>query len=118
MNRLNPEDLHTDFLSGTTMEGPLIPRRYTLTHSDRTGELFLSIGFDYNARALVFGRAGWRETIFRNELPLVLEAIRYGDRGIFQIHPGLDQATIQVHFQSQNPKHSNIEQGGVLYNYK
>jgi len=153
MNRLNPENLHTDFLPGTTAEGPLIPRRYTLTHSDRTGELFLSIGPDYNKRqisgwytrlmrdevlaewnqaeegyslhvylhvsgGLVFGRAGWREAIFRNELPLVLESIRYGDRNLFITYPALETASTSVHFQSSDSKHCKTEQWGILSNYR
>lgn len=112
MKSLNPEHLHTEFLPGTTNESPLRPRRYTLTHSDRTGQLFLCVGLEYNQRqisrwytrlmrdevlaewkhddeayslwvylhvsgGIVFGRSGWREAIFRRELPLVLEAIRY-----------------------------------------
>ena len=44
--------LHVKFAEGTSPEGPLAPRRYTLTHSDMTGELFLSIGPDYDRRAL------------------------------------------------------------------
>ena len=52
MKRLNPENLRTDFLPGTTSESPLIPRRYTLTHSDRTGKLFLCVGIDYNKRQI------------------------------------------------------------------
>ncbi len=40
------------FLPGTGRDSPLTPRRYTLTHSDRTGHLFLSIGADYDAAAL------------------------------------------------------------------
>lgn len=32
------------YLPGTEETGPLEARRYTLTHSDRTGELQLSIG--------------------------------------------------------------------------
>ena len=153
MKHLNPENLHTNFLLGTTAEGPLIPRRYTLTHSDRTGELFLCIGLEYNTRqisgwytrlmrdevlaewkqgkegyslhvylhisgGLVFGRAGWRETIFRNELPLVLESIRYGDRGLFITYPALEKASIYVHFQSSDSRPSKTEQWGVLSNYK
>jgi hypothetical protein len=153
MKRLNPENLRIDFLSGTTMESPLIPRRYTLTHSDRTGELFLCIGPDYNKRqtsglytrlmrdevlaewkqdengyylhiylhvsgGLVFGRAGWREEIFRSELLLVLESIRYGDRGLFIVHPEMDLAPIYVHFQSPDPKHHKTELFGVLCDYQ
>lgn len=153
MKRLNPESLHTEFLSGTTPESPVTPRRYTLTHSDRTGELFLSVGLDYNQRqisgwytrfmrdevlaewkrdekgyslhvylhvsgGLVFGRAGWREAIFRSELPLVLEAICYGDRSLFIAYPELDRGSIIVHFQSSDPNHQKIEEFGAPFNYR
>jgi hypothetical protein len=55
MKRLNPEKLRNEFLPGTTPESPVTPRRYTLTHSDRTGELFLCFGLDYNQRQI----SGW-----------------------------------------------------------
>ncbi len=48
MQRLNPKKLYVTYLTGTTPEQLAVPRRYTLTHSDRTGELFLSIGSQYN----------------------------------------------------------------------
>ena len=137
MKRLSPKKLYTEFLPRTTPESPVTPRRYTLTHSDRTGNLFLSVGLDYNQHqisgwytrlmrdevlaewkkddkgyslhvylhvsgGLVFGRANWREAIFRNELPLVLEAIRYGDRSLFKTYPELDHGLIIVHFQSSD----------------
>jgi hypothetical protein len=44
--------LHVTFAEGTAPDGPLTPRRYTLTHSDRTGHLFLTVGLGYDARAL------------------------------------------------------------------
>ena len=44
--------LHVTFAEGTQLDGPLTPRRYTLTHSDRTGDLFLTIGSDYDRHAL------------------------------------------------------------------
>jgi hypothetical protein len=50
MERLNPEKLHVTFLSGTEADVLLLPRRYTLTHSDRTGILDLSIGREYNMK--------------------------------------------------------------------
>lgn len=46
MDHLIPEKLHVNFLDG--VDGPITPRAYTLTHSDSTGELFLSIGQHYN----------------------------------------------------------------------
>lgn len=34
-------------MNGCTAKEPVIQRRYTLTHSDSTGELFLTIGLQY-----------------------------------------------------------------------
>jgi len=48
MSRLRPEKLHVRFAGGARADGPLAPRRYTLTHSDRTGDLFLTIGAAYD----------------------------------------------------------------------
>jgi len=52
MERLNPDKLHVTYSSGTNPEELILPRRYTLTHSDRTGELFLSIGNEYNRKQI------------------------------------------------------------------
>ncbi len=43
MKRLNPQKLRVAYLTGSTPKDLVVPRRYTLTHSDRTGELFLTI---------------------------------------------------------------------------
>jgi hypothetical protein len=48
MSRLRPEKLHVRFSGDTATDGPLAPRRYTLTHSDATGDLFLTVGQDYD----------------------------------------------------------------------
>jgi hypothetical protein len=48
MAHLNPEKLHVNFYGGAKADGPIKPRAYTLTHSDATGDLFLSIGQHYN----------------------------------------------------------------------
>jgi hypothetical protein len=50
MSRLNPAKLHVHWSQGVTPQRPISPRRYTLTHSDATGDLFLSIGADYDRR--------------------------------------------------------------------
>ena len=52
MERLNPEKLYVTYLAGTTADNLVLPRRYTLTHSDRTGELFLSIGTEYDKKQI------------------------------------------------------------------
>lgn len=64
MSRLNPSKLHVRHLDGAGERGPLLPRRYTLTHSDTTGELYLSIGHDYDQGAV----SGWYTRLMRDEV--------------------------------------------------
>ncbi|GHH98072.1 hypothetical protein AM1BK_16150 [Neobacillus kokaensis] len=47
MSTFYPDKLSVEYLDGTAAANPVIPRRYTLTHSDLTGELFLNIGIHY-----------------------------------------------------------------------
>jgi len=126
VKRLNPEKLHVTYLTGTKPGDITLPRRYTLTHSDRTGELFLTIGNEYDTKQVsglytrlmrdevlvelsgegdspvfrvychvsggfILGTARWRYNIFQCELPLALEAIRYGGT-LFEKNPKLDDA--------------------------
>ena len=50
MTRLVPEKLHVKFLPGMSPDSVETPRYYTLTHSDATGDLFLSIGRCYDTK--------------------------------------------------------------------
>lgn len=147
MSRLNPKKLSVTFKKGVNPKGPIIPRRYTLTHSDRTGELFLTIGPKYSYNELNCKRdevlGEWikqgtkysfhvnlhvdsplgsnstfiRNSIFERELPLALEAIRYGDRKFFNVNPKLDKAPIIVHFKSINPYFNRKEYFGTFSKY-
>jgi hypothetical protein len=154
MGRLKPKKLKVTHLSGAKVKALTVPRRYTLTHSDLTGALFLSIGSDYDTRAtsglyarlmrdevlaelindrgtmifnvychvsgggFAFGGARLRYSIFCSELPLALEAIRYGDRTLFEQNPELDQSPVYVHFQSTNSKFNKVEEWGVMADYR
>ena len=124
----------------------LIKRRYTLTHDDDTGELFLHVGADYardkitSLRDEVLGEwifennqylfyayvhvdgkteqeTAIRNTFFRRELPLALKAMRYGDSHIFNYYPELINAPIFVHFQSQFTEYSSIENFKTFADY-
>ena len=152
MQRLNPKKLHVTYLAGATPDKLIVPRRYTLTHSDITGNLFLSIGSEYDTKqtsklytrlmrdevlaelvnnessfelrvhchisgGLIVGSAGWRYNIFRSELPLVLEAIRYGDKALFEKNPELDHIPVYIHFHSQKRLYNVIEQWATLNAY-
>lgn len=148
MIKLNPEKLYLELRSGVTPTEPILGRRYTLTHSDTTAELFLTIGSMYaydkinkmrdeviaewrlyngcpylNVYVHVNGQSGSAEAsvrneIFRRELPLALEAIRYGDRRFFNEYPSLDNAPIWIHFGSNNPYYNRFEHWGSPGDYK
>ena len=148
MKRLQPAKLHVQLASGTRVEGPVTPRRYTLTHSDASGDLYLAIGPAYDeaqvsgwytrlmrdevlaewradpagpalhvhchvSGGIVIGRAGWRDRILRHELSLVLEVLRYGDRGLYASHPDLDEAPVIVHFHAAQARYDRVENWGT-----
>ena len=148
MKKLNPEKLYVDFRTGVTMMEPVIGRKYTLTHSDITADLFLTVGLQFafdkvNAMrdevlaewrtnhgipflfvyVYIDGQFGpevsaMRNAIFRRELPLALEAIRYGDRKFFAAHSDLGHAPIWIHFDSTNPEYNRFENWGTPDDYK
>ena len=147
----NPEKLHVTF-DDDIIDNPLsAPKRYTLTHSDRTGDLFLTIGPSFDQHKLsnwyiklmrdevlgewkmdeklslhihchvsggfVIGSAKWRLSIFRQHLPMVLEAICYGDKDFIQEHPALQEAPVIVHFHAKQERLNKIEQWGEIKEY-
>ncbi|MFW9830040.1 MAG: staygreen family protein, partial [Candidatus Thorarchaeota archaeon] len=126
MTELCPEKLHVVYKNAIDADKLIIPRKYTLTHSDSTGDLFLTIGSEYDFEQIsgfytrfmrdevlaewqrndigyelhlylhvsggfCFGWAGMRDKIFRHHLPLVLEAIKYGDKKLFAGNPDLNE---------------------------
>ncbi|MGL6107773.1 staygreen family protein [Romboutsia sp.] len=50
--KFNPDKLETTFIEPMTPYGPIIDRKYTLTHSDETGVMFLDIADKYNYDAI------------------------------------------------------------------
>lgn len=52
MSSWDPEKLSVRVLYPANAVEPVIGRKYTLTHSDETGELFLDIGYVYNDQAI------------------------------------------------------------------
>ncbi|ADL12760.1 staygreen family protein [Acetohalobium arabaticum] len=146
MSKFNPDKLSVEYRQGITPTNPVIPRRYTLTHSDETGELFLTIGYEYAydminpTRDEVIGEWNYdtnyifqatvyvggnnreevdrRNRIFIQELPLALKAIRYGDRKLFQTHPDLDKASIYIYFRSVYSEYNRTEYWGSFSDYK
>ncbi|MGD8813039.1 MAG: staygreen family protein [Anaerolineales bacterium] len=56
--------LHVKFTNSVSPQGPITPRAYTLTHSDTTGELFLTVGSDVNQEQI----SGWYTRFMRDEV--------------------------------------------------
>ncbi|XKE59720.1 staygreen family protein [Sutcliffiella horikoshii] len=125
----------------------MLGRKYTLTHSDITAELFLNIGLQFAYEKITSMRdevlAEWRysncglflyvnvyvgnygpaendlrNTIFRRELPLALEAIVYGDQKYFKVNPPLMNAPIWIQFDSADPTYNRFEYWGTARDYR
>ena len=77
MTRLRPEKLHVDIQMN---ESQLLPRRYTLTHSDRTGELYLTVADEYDEVQI----SGWYTRIMRDEV--LAEWLMMGDSPSFHVY--------------------------------
>jgi hypothetical protein len=153
MPHLRSEKIHVTFLPGASEFAPLSPRYYTLTHSDRTGDLFLSVGTAYDTEKLsdlytrfmrdevlaelksedseltfnlhyhvcggfVFGWAKLRYKIFCRFISYNIQAIRFGDRAIFEKNPEFDKAKVLIYFHSSNKKYDKTEEKGILSEYK
>lgn len=143
MSEFNPDMLSTYFRQGVSGYSPVEGRKYTLTHSDETAELFLVVGNEFawdkvnETRDEVFaqwimcpggqyvmevylyvygpevsGSPEIRNTIFRRELPLALEAVCYGDREFFMNYPQLGMSPVMVHFYSTLSQYSRVEPWG------
>ncbi|HWK21755.1 MAG TPA: staygreen family protein [Ureibacillus sp.] len=52
MAEFNPQKLTIRYILPASPTEPIVGRKYTLTHSDNTGHLFLDIGIDYNYEAV------------------------------------------------------------------
>ncbi|MFX1462336.1 MAG: staygreen family protein [Promethearchaeota archaeon] len=77
MSSLNPEKLHVVYKDSIDANKLILPRKYTLTHSDSTGDLFLTIGteFEYKQISSLYTRfmrdevlAEWQENKGQYEL--------------------------------------------------
>ena len=148
MSNFKPEKLHVDYRSNLKDDPDPLPRCYTLTHSDRTGDLFLTIDRVFNQRqisgwytklmrdevlgewkenngfslhiylhvsgGLVLGPAKWRFGIFKQHLPMTLQAICYGDRKFTKQHP---LSSILVQFNAKQENFNRAESWGLVADY-
>lgn len=144
----NKDKVFTEFRDDVSKYEPTIGRKYTLTHSDTTGDLFVTIGLNYARDKFgefrdevilewkeddenkilygkvlidgdgIFGNEKIRNRIFMREMPLALQAIRYGDREFFKINEELDESVVLIHFKSNNPNYDKVCNFGNMKMYK
>ncbi|WP_069998327.1 staygreen family protein [Cellulosilyticum sp. I15G10I2] len=148
MKKINPNKVFTEYLSPLTNISPLKGRKYTMTHSDDTGDLFVTIGLTYaedqinptrdevllellskNNKPIFYGKVlvddenikdniRIRNAIFLKEMPTALQAIRYADRALFEKYPLLDQVPIYIQFSSTKPQFNKLRYFGTMKNYR
>ncbi len=77
-HELNPAKLHVTFQENIAARELSFPRRYTLTHSDTTGDLFLTIGRDYDHKQI----SGLYTRLMRDEVLAEL----VNEQGVISLH--------------------------------
>lgn len=148
MRKVNPEKVFVQYRDKMKPYEPVMTRKYTITHSDRTADLFVFAGERYaedkinktrdevrlhwerNEKGLVLigsvlvdgegvkGLAVIRNKIFYKEMPTALQALRQGDRFLFDKDPSLDKTQIFIHFISSKEKYDKVYSFGVIGDYK
>lgn len=148
MRELNPQKVFVQYRDNMKPYEPVMGRKYTITHSDTTAELFVfiseNIAEDQVTRMRDEVRVSWaqyerelaligsvvvsgngvmgnpkiRNEIFYNEMPTALQALRQADRFLFDINPSLDSALVFVHFISSNPVYDKTYNFGAIGNYR
>lgn len=147
MRELNAQKVFVQYRDSTKPYEPVIDRKYTITHSDITGELFVFIATNYaedqvthmhddvkiswvqSERGLllmgsviidgegVTGNAEVRNSIFIAEMPTALKALRHGDRFLFEKYSDLDSAPIFIHFISETATYDKTYNWGPIGSY-
>lgn len=148
MRDLNPQKVFAQYRDIMKPYEPVIGRKYTITHSDTTAELFVFMAENYaedqitsmrdevrvaweqNIKGIaligwvivdgigVIGNAYIRNEIFYNEMPTALQALRQADRFLFEKEPNLDNTPVFIHFISSNPAYEKTYDFGVIGIYK
>ncbi|MFE8699328.1 staygreen family protein [Cytobacillus sp. FJAT-54145] len=75
MSKFNPSKLSVTFLPPVTPFKPVDERKYTLTHSDETGELFLTVGYCFDMSAI---KPKFRDEVLAEWIPRMGQYILKG----------------------------------------
>ncbi len=148
MRELSPNKVFVQYRETITPYEPLSGRKYTITHSDTTAELFVFVddtfAEDQITRMRDEVRVAWevgrkgsvligavlvdgkgitgnsyiRNSIFYREMPTALQALRQADRFLFDQIPALDNTPVYIHFVSNNSAFDKTYNFGNIGDYK
>lgn len=148
MRELNPTKVFAQYRDIMMPYEPVMSRKYTITHSDTTAELFVFVAGDFAEDQVtgmrdevrvaweqtekglvligsvivdgvdVIGNAYIRNAIFYNEMPTALQALRQADRFLFENERYLDNTPVYIHFESSNPGYNKIYNFGSIGMYR
>lgn len=146
MNKRNRQ-VFVEYRDNISPTSPLDRRTYTMTHSDDSGDLFVTIGLTYakdktgplrdevyltwqrlGNKNLLYGEVlidgegitsnvKGRYDIFRREMPLALQAIYIADAPLFEAYPELKETPILINFKSTNPMYNKLYSYGTIGEY-
>ena len=146
-NIFNPSKVHTEFRNNISSYNPVIGRKYTITHSDETAELFVTIGTEYATDLYSpirdelilsiddvdnniilqgyvnvdshnnFGTRKLRNDIFLREIPLALKSTFYADRIFFQNYNCLMNVPVIINFLSADKQYNKRYYYGTIGNF-
>lgn len=140
--------VYIEFREPATILSPLVDRKYTMTHSDETGDLFVVIATEYaedkvnslrdevrlewtvikdtpvlygevlvDGEGISGGNAQVRDTIFKREMPLALQAIYHADQHLFLANPELNETPVFIHFSSAQSTYNKLYNFGSIGEY-
>ncbi len=148
MKILSPQKIFVQYREGISPTKNIVERKYTITHSDITADLFVFIAKEYaddqftemrdevlleweelnqtlslTGKVLVdgpgvTGNAFIRNKIFIDEMPTALQALRKGDRFLFEDNPQLDNTPVLIWFISSKPMFNKVYNFGLIGQYK
>lgn len=148
MKELSPYKVFVQYRDTMRPYEPVQGRKYTITHSDTTGELFVFVASDYakdqitnmrdevkimwhqTEKGLVLvgsvlvdnedttGNSSIRFNIFYKEIPVALIALRSADRFLFEKDPKLDNTPVLIDFISSNPLYDKTYNYGMIGMYQ
>ncbi len=147
MNYKRAKQVYVEYRDNVTATSPLEKRTYTMTHSDETGDLFVTIGLHYatdkvspmrdevyllwqkiEGKDLLYGEvlidgdglqgnAAIRNNIFKKEMPLALQAIYTADEPLFEKYPHLKDTPVLINFKASDPTYNKLYSYGPIGNY-